>query len=139
MKTLLFAILLMGIQTSSWADQPCGAAEAQYVDELVAGMAQFAPKVTKTGGFAITEEYPGDGTAVLVISFMDRGKMVFDHRVRNYPQASTTTIRPHKTKGGYPGFAVALGQGHLGNCEYSVAVRDAKFVVAILGLKGFKQ
>jgi len=92
----------------------------------------------RCGGFAIKEEYPGDGTAALVISFMDRGKMVFDHRVREAPGATVTTIRPHKTKGGYPGFDVALTQGHLGNCEYSVTVRDAKFVVVIHGLKGFK-
>ena len=136
MKTFLFAVLLMGIQTSSWADQICGAAEARYVYELAAGMEQFAPKVTKTGGFAIKEEYPGDGTAFLVISFMDRGKMIFNHRVRN-PLEASATIRPHKTKGGYPGFDVALRQGHLGECEYSVVVRDAKFVVLIRGLKEF--
>ena len=138
MKTFLFAILLMGIQTSSWADQVCGATEAQYVYELVAGMEQFAPKVTKTGAFVIKEEYPGDGTAVLVISFIDSGKMIFDHRVRDASGASATTIRPHKTKDGYPGFAVALTQGHLGKCEYSVAVRDAKFEIVMYGLKGFK-
>ena len=138
MKTFLFAVLLMGIQTSSWADQICGAAQARYVYELAAGMEQFAPTVTKTGGFAIKEEYPGDGTAFLLISFMDRGKMIFSHRVRNDPGVSVTTIRPHKTKGGYPGFDVALGQGHLGDCEYSVVVRDAKFVVLIRGLKEFK-
>ena len=45
MKMFLFAMLLIGIQTPSWADQICGAAEARYVYELVDGMEQFAPKV----------------------------------------------------------------------------------------------
>ena len=109
MKTFLFVVLLMGIQTSSWADQICGPAEARHVYELVAGMEQFAPKVTKAGSFAIKEEYPGDGTAFLMISFMDRGKMIFNHRVGN-PIEVSASIRPHKTKGGYPGFDVALTQ-----------------------------
>lgn len=138
MKTFLFAVLLMGIQTSSWADQICGPAEARQVYELVAGMEQFAPRVTKTGGFAIKEEYPGDGTAFLLISFIDRGKMIFNHRVSN-PIELAASIHPHKTNGEYPGFDIALRQGRLGECEYRVVVRDSKFVVLILGFKGYKR
>lgn len=119
----------------AWADQVCGPAEAQYVEKLAAGMQQFAPKVTKTGGFAVKEEYPGDGTEVLVVSFVDRGKSLFVHRLPGNPQATATTMRPGKTKSGEPGFVVALLQGKLGACEYSVFVHDGKFLVASRGFK----
>lgn len=118
------------------ADQICGdPGDAQYVAKIAAGMQQFAPKVTKTGGFAIKEDYPGNGTAVLTISFVDRGKTLFVHRVNDYTSASATVMRAGKTKGGEPGFSVALVQGKLGACVYNVFVRDAKFAVVSLGLK----
>lgn len=137
MKASLFAILLMGIQISSWADQICGPAEARYVYELVDAMAQYAPKVTKTGSFAVKEEYPGDGTAFLIISFTDRGNMIFKHRVSNSIELSAV-IRPHKIKSDFPGLDIALTQGRLGECQYSIVVRDGKFVVLIRGFKGYK-
>jgi hypothetical protein len=118
------------------ADEVCGSpADAQYVAKIATGMQQFAPKVTKTGGFAIKEDYPGNGTAVLTISFVDRGKTLFVHRVADYKSASATVMRAGKTKGGDPGFSVALVQGKLGACVFNVFVRDAKFAVVSLGLK----
>ena len=122
----------------SWADEFCGATEAQYVDELLAGMEQFALQVTRGGSFSIKVDYPGNETAVLVISFKDRGKTLFVHQAHAFPLVDTE-IRPDKTKGGYPGFVVALTQGHLGECEYSVVVHGAKFVVAKSGFKEYKQ
>ena len=76
----------------AWGDQICGPAEAQYVEKLVAGMQQFAAKVTKTGRFLINKEYPGDGTEVLVVSFVDRGKTLFVHKILGNPLAAATMI-----------------------------------------------
>jgi hypothetical protein len=113
----------------------CGPTEAQYVEKLAAGMQQFAAKVTKTGSFLIKEEYPGDGTQVLIISFLDRGKTLFVHRVTGNPLATATTMRPGKIKSGEPGFSIALVQGKLGACEYSTFVHDGKFLVVARGVK----
>ena len=117
------------------ADEICGPSQARYAERVAAGMQQFAPRVTKTGTFAIKEEYPGNGIEILVVSFVDRGKTLFAHQVRDDAESTATTIRPGKTRGGDPGFAIALTQGSLGACEYGVFVRDGKFVVTPKGLK----
>lgn len=117
------------------ADEICGAAEEQYVQKIAAGMQQFAKSVTNTGSFVVNEQHPGNGTAFLLITFNDRGKVLFVHRVQASPQASATTARPGKTKAGDPGLAVSLVQGNLGSCEYAIFVRDGRFVVSSRGLK----
>ena len=117
------------------ADEVCGPDQARYVAHLVDGIQPFAAKVSRTGAFAVKEEYPGNGSEVLIISFVDRGKPVFVHRVRDDPGSTATTIRPGKTQSGDPGFAVELTQGSLGTCTYAAHVRDGKFVVAAKGLK----
>lgn len=115
------------------ADESCGQTELRYVQAITAEMQAFAPKVTKTGRFAIKDVPSGDGTQRIAISFADRGTMIFVHRIAGDPNATTTVIRPGKTGSGAPGFTVALVQGRLGACEYSVFIRDAKFVVAPRG------
>ena len=66
------------------ADEVCGPDQARYVAHLVDGIQPFAAKVSRTGAFAVKEEYPGNGE-VLIIPFVDRGKPVFVHRVRDDP------------------------------------------------------
>ena len=117
------------------ADEICSPKDAQYVEKIAAGMQQFAAKVTKTGSFAIKKEYPGNGTAFTIISFVDRGNTLFMNRVKDDADASATEMRTEKTKSGDPGFGIALVQGNLGSCTYSVFVRDTKFVVVSRGLK----
>ena len=131
---LLTALMLMCCDRAR-ADEVCGPSHARYVEKVAAEMQQFAPRVTKTGIFSITEEYPGNGTEILVISFVDRGKTLFVYRVRDDAESTATTISPGKTRRGDPGFAVALIQGSLGSCEYGVFVRDGKFMVSAKGLK----
>lgn len=122
------------------ADELCGPAGVRYVEKIAAGMQQFAPKVTKTGGFAIKEESPGDGTQVVVIAFADRGKTIFVHRVPVAdPIVTPTVISPGKTKSGNPEFSVGLIQGNQGACDYSVFIREAKFVVVSRGFVRFKR
>ena len=120
----------------SWADALCGPTEAQYIDELVAGLQQFAGNVTNAGAFAIKEEYPGNGTSTLIISFVESGKKLFTHRVHLSPIAPDTAIRPTKSKDGRPGFSIALGQGRIGTCNYRVTSLDRKFEVAGGGYSG---
>lgn len=122
------------------ADELCGLAEVRYVEKIAAGMQQFASKVTKTGGFAIKEESPGDGTQVFVVSFAERGKTTFVHRVPVVdPIVTPIVISAGRTKSGNPEFAVGLIQGNRGACDYSVFVREAKFVVASRGFVRFKR
>lgn len=136
---VLICLILLGYDQAR-ADELCGPAEVRYVERIVTGMQQFAPKVTKTGGFAIKEESPGDGTQVLVISFADRGKTIFVHPVPVAdPTVTPTVISPGKTKSGNPEFSVGLIQGNQGACDYSVFVREAKFVVVSRGFVRFKR
>jgi hypothetical protein len=117
------------------ADALCGPDESRYVDTVAAGLQQFVPKMTRSGRFAIKDEYPGNGSAIVVISFADHGKTLFVHRVAADKGASATVLTPGTTKGGDPGLSIALQQGNLGSCTYSVFVRDAKFTVIPRGLK----
>lgn len=117
------------------ADALCGPNEARYVDTFVAGLQPFAPRVTKTGRFAIKDEHPGNGTAVVVISFADHGKTLFVHKVAADQGASATVVTQGTTKSGDPGLSVALEQGNLGSCVYGVSVRDGRFVAVPRGLK----
>jgi hypothetical protein len=96
---------------------------------MAAGMQKFAPKMTRTGSFVVKDEYPGNGSSAAVITFVDRGNIVFVYRVNGSKMASATTVRPGKTKSGEPGLSVALTQGSLGDCVYSVVAREGKFVV----------
>lgn len=117
------------------ADEICDLAQQQYVEALAAGMQKFASKLTQTGSFSVKDEYPGNGLSVAVITFVDRGNVVFVHRVTGSKSASATIVRPGKTKSGEHGLSVALTQGSLGNCMYSVFPKDGRFVAAFRGLK----
>lgn len=133
------AVVLTGLLAlfceQAYADALCGPNEARYVDTVVAGLQQFAPRMTKTGRFAIKDEYPGNGTAIVAISFADHGKTLFVHRVAADKGASATVMTQGTTKAGDPGLSVALQQGNLGSCVYGVFVRDGKFVAVSRGLK----
>lgn len=134
-KILLpLAILLSFAYEPARADQMCDPSneEAAYVKKIIADMQRFAPKVTKTGTFAFKPEYPGDGTGVWAISFLDHGSSVFVHKLK-YEAYRELTVSPDKGKGSDPGFMIVIRQGSLGACRYSVAVRDAKFIVTPRG------
>ena len=135
---LVAALLSLGAEPLR-ADQICDPAneEAGYVKKIAADMQRFAPKVTKTGIFAFKEEYPGDGTSVWIISFSDRGNNLFMYRLK-VDGATELTVEPDKSIGDGPGFMFVIRQGSLGQCRYSVSVRDAKFVVVDRGLKQSK-
>lgn len=136
--TIAFPAILTGIflcYNLAWADEVCGPENVQYVEKVAAEMQQFASKVTKTGNFSIREEYPGDGTALHVISFVDHRKTFFIFRVADFPLASATIMRPSKIIGSYPGLIVLLVQGSIGSCEYNVLFRNAKFIAESTGLK----
>lgn len=125
---MLAGLLSLGYDQAK-ADELCGPEELRYPQKIAAEMQQFAPKVTRSGRFVIKEELSGDGSQRLAISFADHGKTNFVHRVSGDPMATATVMRPGKSKNGTPGFTIALVQGRLGACEYSVFVRDATFVV----------
>lgn len=134
-KILLpLAVLLSLAYEPARADEICDPSneEAAYVKKIAADMQRFAPKVTKTGTFAFKPEYPGDGTGVWAISFLDRGSSVFVHKLK-YEAYRELTVSPDKWKGSDPGFMIVIRQGALGTCRYSVAVRDAKFIVTPRG------
>ena len=127
------AVLLALAFGHAQADDRCGPAELQFAQTIAAGMQPFAIKVTKTGRFAFKDEYSGDGSQRVAISFADRGKTIFVHRIAGDPNATATAMRPGRTKSGELGFTVALVQGHSGACEFDVFVSGAKFVVAPRG------
>lgn len=136
-KILLpLAILLSFAYEPARADQMCDPSneEAAYVKKIIADMQRFAPKVTKTGTFAFKPEYPGDGTGVWAISFLDHGNSVFVHKLK-YEGFRELTVSQDKGKGSDPGFMIVIKQGSLGACRYSVAVRDAKFIVTPRGFQ----
>jgi hypothetical protein len=89
--------------------------------------------MTNNGTFPVTNEYPGTGT-IHVITFADRGKTIFVHRLSDGVEASAT-LRSAKSRAGEPGIGVSIDQGHLGSCEYGVYFHDGKFVVVSRGLK----
>jgi hypothetical protein len=132
---VVFTALLSLFSEQANADSLCGPDEARYVDTVVAGLQQFVPKMTKTGRFSVKNEYPGNGTAFVAISFADRGKVLFQHRAAADKSASATVMTPGTTKAGDPGLSVALQQGNLGSCTYGVFVRNGKFVAVSQGLK----
>lgn len=121
------------------ADEPCGRNDAQYVEKIATRMQMFGPKVTKTGRFAVTHEYPGDTTSTIVISFVDQGKTLFVHRITGISELTSTEMRPGKTKDGDSGFLVILAQGNIGECQYSMFVHAGKFVVVSRGVKWHKR
>jgi hypothetical protein len=133
------AAVLMGSLSfgceQAWADEVCGPGEAHYAESVAAGLQPFAAKTTKTGHFAFKDDYPGNGSAAVVISFLDNGRTLFSHRVIQYKDATGTAMTPGKTKSGEPGFKLSLLQGTMGACEYGVFVRNQKFVVVSMGLK----
>ena len=137
---LLIAVLLALGYESARSDEPCDPDnhEAAFVKKIAADMQLFAPKVTKTGTFAFKPEYPGDGTAVWVISFSDRGNNLFVHRLK-IEGATELTVESDKSKGDGPGFMFVIRQGSLGECRYSVSVRDTKFIVTPRGFKKSRQ
>ena len=63
------------------------------MQKVVAKVLTFtAGNVTNAGAFAIKEEYPGNGTSTLIISFVESGKKLFTHRVHLSPIAADTAI-----------------------------------------------
>ena len=141
MKILLpIAILLALGYEPARSDEICDPTndEAAFVKKIAADMQRFAPKVTKTGTFAFKPEYPGDGTGVGVISFSDRGNNLFVHRFK-VDATTELIVEPDKSKGDGPGFMFVIRQGSLGECRYSVSVRDTKFIVTPRGFKKSRQ
>lgn len=136
------AVVLMGLISfceQARADEACGRNEAQYVEKIATGMQMFAPKVTKSGRFAVKNEYSGDTTSTIVISFVDQGKTLFAHKITGISALTPTEMRPGKTKDGDPGFLVILAQGNIGECQYSMFVHAGKFVVVSRGVKWHKR
>lgn len=132
-RAFVIAALLSSGCVSARADQICGPAEERYAQRLASAMQRFAARMTNTGTFLVTNEYPGTGT-IHVITFADRGKTIFVHRLSDGVEASAT-LRPGKSRAGEPGIGVSIDQGHLGSCEYGVYFHDGKFVVVSRGLK----
>lgn len=121
------------------ADEPCGRDDYQYVERIASGMQIFASKVTKSGRFTVKEEYPGDTTETIVVSFSDHKEKLFVHKIVGISALTPTEFRPSITKGGDPGFIVILAQGNIGECQYSMFVRNERFVVIPRGVKWYKQ
>jgi len=131
--------VLLGHAQHAWADAMCGPDDSKYIEKIAAGLQPFAPKVTKTGVFVVKSEYPGDGTGSILVSLVDHGKPVFFHRVSGITALVNLEMRAGKTTGGEPGLLALLGQGNLGECQYSLVVRSGKFVVSPRGFEPYKR
>lgn len=121
------------------ADAMCGPDDAKYVETIAARLQADASKVTKDGAFVVKNEYPGDGTATIVVSFVEHGKASFAKRITGIAATTPTELRPGKTKTDEPGLLVVLAQGNIGECQYSLLVRGGKFVVMPRGYKQYKR
>ena len=121
------------------ADEPCGIDDTKYVETIATGMQQYATQVTRTGSFRVKVEYPGDTTSTLVLSFLDRGKTVFIHRIVGISAMTPTEMRPSKTVSSGPELLVRLSQGNIGECQYTMLTKNGKFVVVPRGIKWYKQ
>src|SRR5437762_7831582 len=88
------------------ADQICEP-DSKYINNLASDLQKVARSVTKAGAFSVKEEYPGDGTGRIVISFADQGKVLFT-RTTISDTNTEASIRPAKTKTGDPGLLVYL-------------------------------